>query len=504
MAEPTPPTHVPGAVALLLVAALLGLGVVAQPARPPAPTSSPPPASEPDPLASALQASTAGASSDALPTAPLDEEWGDDRADPPGARAHGEWGDDWGEAPAYLVERVRGRVVDQQGLARSGVAVTLRQPAAGAPLAALATGDGVLGRDTTGPDGTFEVALTTGVAASSLGVTAHDLARGELAVAGVADREPGPDRCHDLGELRLEPAHRLDLVARGGGQPLAGASVTIDLRASGRSARVAGSTDANGALAVDLLACATELELVLAKEGRASVRRELGPLAGPLAVEVELPPGAVLWGRVVDATGRHASWASVTARPGAPGLVEARAEADADGRFVIGGLAHGVGYTVTARAITGDFAPADVEVALPSPELVLRLGVPGALLVTLVPPRTAEHVAPAWLSGVELELLRAGLAPGAWTPALWHEEEQRIPAEGSNDWGDDWGDGWSGPAPRAPSTRRLAADQRLLRGLTPGRYWIRARDPWSQAASAPVELLVSPGAEETVTLTLER
>jgi protocatechuate 3,4-dioxygenase beta subunit len=224
----------------------------------------------------------------------------------------------------------------------------------------------------------------------------------------------------ELGDLMLDAAVALaGTVVDEQARPVVGA--TVEARAPATAVwRSRAATDGQGSFALAGLPAGEPLEVTVRHPDFVPAR--LADLAAPAeGVEVVLRAGAVLSGRVVDASGRGVPeavvLASVTARPGegtgaaaGPPEVDQRG-VDPEGRFRFADLPAG---TATVRASAPGYQPADragVEIDAAAPvgeeiELVLE---PAAALAGVV---RAPDGAPA--AGARVTVLRpASAAPAA-------------------------------------------------------------------------------------------
>lgn len=420
-----------------------------------------------------------------------------------------------GEGPGRLA-RVRGVVVGPDDAPRAGVLVEVRggqlsavrragraalpRPTLRSPLLDVlgAPWDVVrepLGTVRSAVDGTFELPLRPDhlVRLDSLLVIARDPTDGAL---GVALLDHLPD-CPDgvlVTPLRLRAPSRVEVRARTDGAPLAGVRVELELRVpvwggelqdqTDVRARLAVSTGDDGAVALDLIG--EELVVTAMKEGHGSARRELARLEGPVRLDLELPRADALRGLVLGADGRPCSNAQVSASPQDPERPDVHDQTDAQGAFLLEALAPGQRYRISARHETSAMSPAWTEVVLPAPDVVLRLGPAGSLLVSVDAPPVDS---PWQVQRTEVELLRA-------EGADWVRPEAPD-------------DGGVGPdeaellgEAELQGRRRLRAGQRLLLGLLPGRYRVRAHEPMGGGSSAYDEVEVRAGEESSLALAL--
>lgn len=406
--------------------------------------------------------------------------------------------------------RVRGRIVEPSGMPRAGARVELHacerserevsrevRPEVGAELVA-----GVLrwqqqnkvaarvGAARADGGGGFEVAVAPGPLerVDLLFVAAEDDADGAF---GLVAPELTPDEAGllDVGALVLRPATRIEVLARADGLPLQGATVRLlgSTPVGEREFRavVEAVTDAAGL--ARLRHQGRDLALEVDHPGRAGVVRAVASheLRGPrLRIEVDLSPATEVRGVVRDARGAPVPGVKVHAsgRGGDARLVEAAS--DAEGRFVLPGLATGVEHELTARDPTYAYVEATLTFVPPA-ELEVRLDDPGSIRLTVVPP---EGVAAIDVTAKDLPRLSAQradpTAPGGWAPA-----PVGVPQDGAGD-----------------RVLEEQADQVLAVGLAPGRYRLHLAACQVGVSGWSGEVTVRAGEESaaTVVLTLGR
>lgn len=280
----------------------------------------------------------------------------------------------------------RGVVLDPDHQPLAGVHVYLFESSTNEPLAAplvvqhrlpLAT----LATVRTGTDGTFAIGLPIVEAkAYELFVVADGFA---------AARQGGlrllANEWFDLGVVTLDAGVtvRGRVTVAGAGTPIPTASVSIEtatgfvdatLRAMPGTANLTTTTDGNGAYELRNVPRHGQVRLLAQAPGFARILRGGLDMSGDasLVVDFELPAGASIRGRVVDASNQPIAEARVQAWPEKTSSPPFAAKSDREGAFVVANLAQG-SYRLHAEApgflasepATVKAGDSDVSITLP-------------------------------------------------------------------------------------------------------------------------------------------